>query len=550
MSHRPNIVPPNMPLVVQFGFAGSRELLKKGEHPGVDQSDFYARVEEHLCGVLRELPRALGLSEKHFLCGVSQIAIGADTIFTRACMRLGFLQRIFLPEHRDAYFAAADKDGERDFADAEVRVAEELLRDAHIIEERVVSNSAKRSERFEDVNLDLVRVSDVLVALRRADAPGKIGGTMDLIERAGVRHRPLLEITVSVRDGHPFFAEKWHPNKPPDADKDAPLLGVPGIPPVLAACHAPGGDGFAPALKEFAGARAQRNQWFFIWAAFVIVGTHFFATFCSGWGLAFHGKAGDIPPRLLVAELLLLFIGFCFHGWLHRSRTGEQWAIARLVSEIARSVTSMSKVPGYLGHLFVLPVPELLRPLMRTLNVFHLDATRGMDPSGWSDRRDAYIHERLTREPGGQIPYYRKHYRRACCRLCAANLAFYIGSMLAFVAALTELLDKSDYLRARCPCAVIGWLDQYAETLGHWPAFLAIILPVLAVAALSLAASFDLEARKHTYREMVAALKQHKGHIEHAKSEHEFVHLVLLIETRLVGENVNWFSRRVFTGVT
>lgn len=184
MSHAASTVLPRIPLVVQLGFAGSRYLVDKTAHPDLDEAEFHAQVLEHLVSMMQEMPRTLGLSERHFFCGVSQIAIGADTIFTRACMRLSIRQRIFLPQRCEAYLAAVSENGERDFTGAQVAVAEELLRSTHIIEDRVVSQSPRRSEQFEDVNLELVGVSDVLTALRRADAEGKPGGTMDLIERA------------------------------------------------------------------------------------------------------------------------------------------------------------------------------------------------------------------------------------------------------------------------------------------------------------------------------------------------------------------------------
>ena len=89
-----------------------------------------------------------------------------------------------------------------------------------------------------------------------------------------------------------------------------------------------------------------------------------------------------------------------------------------------------------------------------------------------------------------------------------------------------------------------GVVEAAARHLGGWR------LPVRSVAALSLAASFDLEGRRHTYEEMLHAMETPRALIEGASSEREFVALVLQTETRLVGENVNWFSRRAFTGVT
>ena len=549
MNHDASTILPTIRLVVQLGFAGSRMLLDRNEFPDVDEEDFLARVQAHLGAVLRELPLKLGLTGRHFLCGVSQIAIGADTVFTRACGAQGIRQRIFLPQHRDAYFAAEDKNGTRDFTDSEVKIAKALLKEDHIIEDRLVSHSPERSERFEDVNLELVRVSDVLISLQRANADHKRGGTGDLIQRAAARHKPLLEITVSLQDGRPFFSEKWHANKPHGAAKDAPLLKPPGIPPVLRGCRIPDGGDYAKALKDFSSTQAEKHQGFFKWAALAIIGTHFLATVCAVTGLAFHGLCERVLPWLLGVEMVLLATGFTFHWRLHRSHSARQWAIARLVSEVARSVTAMSKVPGYLGHLFMLPLPESLRALLRTLNIFHLEVTRRLDPASWRERREAYVSHRLTHGKSGQIPYYRREYGKACRWLRVATIAFYTASALAFFATLWEFIIACSFRSLECPCALNEWLEHLGEFAEHAPVFLAMILPVLSVAAMSLAASFDLEARRHTYEEMIRALEKQKDFIEGAGSEREFADLVLQTETRLVGENVNWFSRRAFTGV-
>lgn len=138
MSHQPETVPPNIPLVVQLGFAGSRRLVDLQAHPEVDEAEFLTAVERHLGAVLRELPVRLGLTKRHFLCGVSQIAVGADMVFTRACATMGMRQRIFLPQHRDEFFQATGKSGERDFSEAEAAEGAALMGSEHILRRRCV----------------------------------------------------------------------------------------------------------------------------------------------------------------------------------------------------------------------------------------------------------------------------------------------------------------------------------------------------------------------------------------------------------------------------
>jgi hypothetical protein len=161
-------------------------------------------------------------------------------------------------------------------------------------------------------------------------------------------------------------------------------------------------------------------------------------------------------------------------------------------------------------------MPGELRPLLRTLNVLHLQGRRALDPAGWKARRDRYVSERLKQPKKGQIDYYDGELAGARGRLKLARGAFYIGSGGAVVA-----------------------------TLG----FLAVLLPVVAMAALSLAASLDLEARTHIYEEMLDFLKAQTALLNQAGSENEFAALAVETESRLLGETANWYARRAFTGV-
>jgi hypothetical protein len=78
---------------------------------------------------------------------------------------------------------------------------------------------------------------------------------------------------------------------------------------------------------------------------------------------------------------------------------------------------------------------------------------------------------------------------------------------------------------------------------------LAIVMPVLAVGALSLAASFDLEALVHTYGETLEFLEKQVGRLYGASSEREFTRLMLETEASLLGETATWASRRSFKSV-
>jgi len=187
--------------VVQVGFAGSRRLVEPalGDFAAAAKLDDDIRAQ--LIAHLRELPAKLGLGEEHFLCGISQVAVGADTLFSEACRELAIPQRVFLPQHREEYLTAVNSEGIPDFDEAERTKARKLLDDAHVIQERVVSDAPGRRERFEDVNLEILHVSDLVVCLLRDNADAKKGGTLELLERAQTRGVPALELRVAVKDG-------------------------------------------------------------------------------------------------------------------------------------------------------------------------------------------------------------------------------------------------------------------------------------------------------------------------------------------------------------
>lgn len=200
----------SLSLVVQLGFAGSRHLFDADAHPNIDPNQFHATVERHLTQCLRTLPAELNLSSGHFLCGVSQIAIGADTMFLRACRELKILNRLLLPQPLDEYLTAKDFKGEPDFTEEQRQATRVLIANGQVIHEQVASNAPDRQTRFEEVNIEMVRVSDVLVCLRRSDASRKRGGTSDMFELAARRNRPVLDIQVSVENGEPRFETCWH----------------------------------------------------------------------------------------------------------------------------------------------------------------------------------------------------------------------------------------------------------------------------------------------------------------------------------------------------
>ena len=361
-----------LPCVVQVGFAGSRQLFDPPPE-GAEANRLHAAVVAHLRRRLESLTGTLGLDKhRHFLCGISQIAVGADTAFTRTCRELDIPQRIFLPQHEDAYLSAIDSRGAADFSEGERAIAESLLASAHIIERRVTSEGSDRQLRFEETNCEITAESDLVICLLRAGAEPKPGGSAQFLQLAKHRGTPALEIQVSVRQGKLHFDERWHrldrfkvpalPEPLPELEMQppCPTKGLPTI------------NQFADVVKHHFSAVAARQRKRFENAALMIIGTHIGATLCATVVLAGAGSHGALerspvemawPLVLLAIELVALASGYLTHKWLHKARPSRQWAVARLTAEIHRSVQCLGKAHMPLDYLFRLRLPSELLPL-------------------------------------------------------------------------------------------------------------------------------------------------------------------------------------------
>ena len=537
-----------IPIVVPLGFAGSRQLLPRGEqHSDALIERFHQSLQNQLVDVLRRLPEELGLSSAHVFCGVSQIAIGADTVFTRACAELKLPQRIFLPQSRDSYLAAGGPEESDDFAAEEIMAALHLLDSPHVIEESVVSDGSDRATRFTDTNLEIIRECDLFVCLMRADAAGQPGGTLELLNKAKRLGFPVLEIRAGLDDGEAHCTLTRHnwPTRAPQAGH-TPSWQPPVLPARLmsnsqTAAQMPAAEhilsdarGRLAALASISNDEATRYRSKFRYAAAYIIGAHLSATVCAVAGLKV-GAGADITAWLLV-ELLLLASGVATHFALHHSGNVKGWAIYRLTAELCTSILAISNLRVSMLNLYNMPFPSGLLPLLRTLHVLQLIACRtGNAP--WPALRDTYFKERLD----GQISYYSRERARGMYRLALANRVFMLASSGAFAITFVKLAITHIVAMPDIPGSPL------ADTVVS---VVAIVLPMVAVAALSLAASFDLEARVHTYDETLGDLERARKRMQEADTEREFSQLALRAEHELLSETANWASRRSFTGVS
>jgi hypothetical protein len=536
MQAPPDHLPPTLPLVVRIGFAGSR-LLWGGERH--DEAILDTALLPALIERLRELPARLSLSPQHLLCGVSQAAIGADTLFARALQALALPHRVLLPQPLEAFLSASDAD----FTAVQRDATRALLQSPNVIEVRVASDANERRERFEATNLAILRESDVVVCLLRAGALPRAGGTHDLMQRAARANKPVLLLEVALIEGVPSLS----PWQVPAAPGSAPFM-PPGMPaelkglelPPPTAERWPSAGSYIDAVRRFASAATRRHSAGFRRAALVIILLHIAATVLAA--VASKGEVVAWVALLLAAELVLLGLGLMTHHALHHSLRVRHWARTRLLAETLRSMKSVSATAASLDYPLELALPDTFAPLLHTAAVLHaLDQRqRGSAANAaadWAAQRAQYLDERLT-GPQGQLRYFTEAARMSARRLHLAHAGFWLFSVAAFVATGLKLASVAGALPA-----------PLAPLIATWGGLAAITLPVAAVGFLSWAAAGDLEARAATYAEMQTFLTRQVERLREADSLGDFARAVRETELGILGENLGWFSRRRFRGV-
>ena len=540
----------DIPLVVHVGFSGSRRLFDK-DLPEEDLSRLESEVAAQLAVRLGELREHLKLSPSQFLCGVSQLAIGGDTAFARACGSQKLLHRLLLPLPLTRYITDVGADGSPDFTASEKTVAETLAAQPNVIEHRTVSTDEDRSQRFDEANLAILKLSDVAVCLERPDPDRRVGGTGDFAARAVEMGIPLFRWQVTVRDGHALLSGAS------DAIGSAP--GVISAFPLRA-------DGlrirnrddtssgmlaateYMGSIKEFTSRETRTRRWTFKLGAVGVIAFHAAATLLATMAAVFqrHSWMSDSLAALLAAELFLLGAGLCLHGYLHRSGTARAWAVSRLLAEAMRSGQAMctAHVAPQLWsrHQW----PSDFQAVLRTCEVLALNDQRARSPRVTSTlefNREAYVQGRILDKQSGQMVYYDREERAASRKLRSLNIVFYACIGVAICIAGHKLF----LALATSPQAL---LDTLPSNLSDLKALAAIVLPVFAVGLLSWAAATDLEARVHTFRETRRFLEAQVHRFERTRTLSEFSGLVRQTESRLLNETIQWFSRRTFTGVS
>ena len=543
----------SLPCVVQVGFAGPRILFENA--PSGLKEQYQNEIRVHLVECLDGLSQKLGLNDNHFICGISQVAIGADTLFAEALAGRGDLHRVFLPNSQEEYLGAIGSQGP-DFNESQKALSTQLLDSTNVAQVQAIPDSGSRHDRFRQVNAAICGASDFMIFLVENSAKnGLPGGTGEMVKRSSNEGKSYLLISYEETDDRIRFEDKWHlveeqiiPSLPVELQHlNLPKLGetVPSI------------QEYCEPLKAMASEKSKSQRRFFQYASALVLLTHILATFFATFVLSYPkyaskpnvtviavgqdaannpkdnksstfeaGYAAKLVTKalFLLAELILLCAGWWWHRTLHHSHTARNWATARVVAELARSIKTIQPKHIQLDYLFGLSLPFRFRFLLRTLNVLHLNSTRSANAE-WNQIRDQYLGERVK----DQIKFYQSAIEKDKRRLASLNNLFVFCTILAILATGTKLV-----LLLAAPQIPLGRL------LGIF----AVLLPVLAVGGLSWANALDYQARIETFEEMLRFLRRQKQILPLADTNEEFEKLIQATEAELLGEVANWFSRR------
>ena len=526
-SAKPN-VNEMLPVAVHVGFAGIRAIDSENGH-------LQQLCNKQFEAVFKKITETLA-DRRPLFCGISQIAKGADTLFTEFCRAQGYLQKIYLPQSLSFFLQATGSSGP-DLSDKEKTRAKELSRSEHIIQIQTVSSSDDRHTRFEETNFEILKSSDVIICLINEPAKeGRKGGTYELLERAKNHKTPLFVIRYDAESKsfcteiEEYNLEKLCPFRLPDQlSKPIPQDKQQSVETL---------EGFVTVSKEITSEKAGTEKKKYENSVAVITWTHVIATSLAVITVFLSSVfENDLPLWLaivlLVVELMLLITGFRYHNKFHHSKVTQTWAINRLISEINRSIVNVKIAHIDISYLRKISFSDNLIPLLNTLDVLYLKDLKGSPVEDCESIRKTYVDNRLSGSKG-QLTYYQSNLEKESAKQDTYTILFKTFSILAMVAILIKIVIKYYHLE-----------DHFVALMTA----IIVIFPVVAVAVMSINISKDLEERQSTFRENIDYLTNIKTLLENANTITECQYLILKAEQKMLSEVVSWFNRMYYRKV-
>lgn len=485
-----------LPVFHVVGFTGHRNLAQP------------AAVER----VLREVLEGLRAEPGVEWLALSSLAEGADLLFARTALRLGFGWEAVLPLP-PAEFRA-------DFRPEVWREVEALLAEAE--HARVIGERTAREDAYLDCGMETVNHCDVLLAVWDGEPSRGRGGTAEIVAYARETGRPVIIIDakdLSVRrenfdrlqvgDRHLAFFNRL-PRAPQAVGHDTPDRGRTIV------------QDFQAKVDHAATAHAPHDKRLVA----LTIWLHVLATGLAAAALAFHLHQAALPWGKLACLLAAMAVALLVR---HR-REQHDWVRCRLAAEITRSALATWGLPRSL-RLFDDFDWAGLEPLRRSLDILHRRGTRAQ-PASFDEFKQRYLRERID----GQLAYFRRQQAKALPVLERLRWGFFACSLLAvcFTAAYAS--------HSLVPgLAAPGWVQTWIYSFGP------VILPFLAAAFMSIIHVNDLHRRVARYHELQVRLQAARQEAGFVQTWGALERVVVKAERALLQEVFEWHSITSFS---
>lgn len=486
-----------LPVFHVVGFTGHR-LLKDA-----------AGVQRVIAEVLTELR-----AEKNVeWLGLSSIAEGADMLFARTALRLGFGWEAVLP--------LPPAEFRNDFRPEVWVEVEGLL--AYAEQARVIGERSHRDDAYLDCGMETVNHCDVLLAVWDGERSRGRGGTAEIITYARDLGRPVIIIdakTLAVRRenvarmnaGDKYLAEL---NQLPAVEETAGVAAEtdPSRRAVLAFHHKvdAAASHYAPHFPRL---------------ITITLAFHLLAAALAAATLVFNLRGAALPW----GKLLCLLAATGAAALLVYRRLRLDWVRYRLAAEITRSALATWGLPRSL-RLFDDFDWVGLEPLRRALDVLGRRSARARRLN-FDQFKQRYIHERIE----GQLAYFSRQEAKARPLFERLRFGFFFCSSVAifFTAAFA--------VHSLVPNAVPpSWVPTWIYGFGP------IVLPVLAAGFLSLVSVNDLHRRVARYREMRVRLETARTEATFVQTWGALERVVAKAERALLQEVFEWHTITSFS---
>jgi len=487
--------PDQLPVFHVVGFTGHRQLK---DAAGVQR-------------VIGEVLASLRTEKQVEWLALSSIAEGADMMFARTALRLGFGWEAVLPMPPVEF--------RHDFRPEVWVEVESLL--AHAEHARVIGERSHRDDAYLDCGMETVNHCDVLLAVWDGERSRGRGGTAEIITYARDLGRPVIIIdtkTLAVR--------RENDSRMNVGDQHlAELNRLPAVTPPAAAEDDPGRRTVL-AFHHKVDAAATRYAPQFPRLITITLALHLVAAALAAATLAFNLQGAALPWGKLLC--LVAATGAAILLVYRRQRL--EWVRYRLAAEITRSALATWGLPRAL-RLFDDFDWVGLEPLRRALDVLGRRSARAR-PLNFDQFKQRYIRERID----GQLAYFSRQEAKAQPLFERLRFGFFFCSFAAIFFAAAYAMH-SLMPEAVPPAWVPAWV------YGFGP----IVLPVLAAGFMSLVSVNDIHHRVARYREIRVRLETARTEATFVQTWGSLERVVAKAERALLQEVFEWHSITSFS---